>query len=73
MLIGGYAGYDATTLKYDVALIKLRGKSTYPPVELYDGGDLMFSDCKKLEPVSPDYDVEKSESMRCWQLSVSLT
>jgi len=59
-----HPGYDPETYAYDVALLKLSGESSYPPVELYDGGDLMFSDCKKLEPVAVGWgytDYEASE------------
>lgn len=47
-----HPGYDTNTLVNDVALLKLSGESSYPPVELYDGGDLMFTDCKRLEPTA---------------------
>jgi len=43
-----HPGYSAWTGENDVALLRLARAATVPPVELYAGGDLHFSDCKPI-------------------------
>lgn len=43
-----HPGYSALTGANDVALLRLRSPASVPPVALYDGGDLQFSDCKPV-------------------------
>ncbi|MGB1591243.1 MAG: hypothetical protein ACPIOQ_00710 [Promethearchaeia archaeon] len=33
---------------YDIGLVKLAASSTIQPVQLYEGGDLGFSDCNQV-------------------------
>jgi len=40
-----HPGYSALTGAHDVALLRLRAPASVPPVELYTGGDLAFTDC----------------------------
>ena len=34
--------------QFDMAIVELHGSSTAKPAQLYDGGDLGISDCKKM-------------------------
>ena len=55
--------------QFDMAIVELHGSSTAKPAQLYDGGDLGISDCKKMTLSYLSWAVDMTAEMTKVQLT----
>jgi len=59
----------AFDMEFDMAIVELHGSSTAKPAQLYDGGDLGISDCKKMTLSYLSWAVDMTAEMTKVQLT----